>query len=151
MKNKNAKKNRLFMLIVIILSMALTLCACGSSSEEAAEETAEPLTLEKYVADNPDFRDTINQYGENDESVSVYVEGNDLVFDYDVAKMEGATEELLASDELAASLDEGIEEQKDTFLSVRKTIAEATGVEKINVVVKYCNGDTEITSRTFSK
>lgn len=146
MKNITLKKNKLLLMMVVVLSMAMALCACGSSSEE----TTESATLEQYVAENPEFMDTINEYVKGEEALNVYVKENDITYEYDFSKMEGFSEALLADDVLAEKLEEELEAQKDTFISICETMETEADIENVNVIVKYCYGDTEIMSRTFT-
>lgn len=137
-------KSKLLLGMVIILAMGLSLCACGGGGD--AEE---PMTIEKYAAEHSDFQDQLNSYSEEDDSVVVTAEGNDLVFSYDVAKL-GLSEEMAKSDTIKASLDEELDKQAETFESTAKTISSTTGVEGVNVVVKYLYGEDEICTRSFS-
>lgn len=139
-------KSKLLLGMVIVLAMGLSLCACGGSGSGDAEE---PLTLEKYAAENSDFQDQLNSYSEEDDSVVVTAEGNDLVFSYDVGKL-GVSEEMAQSDEIKNALTEELEKQKDTFVSTANTIKNTTDVPEVNVVVKYMIGDQEIVSQTFA-
>ena len=141
---KKNLKSKLLLGMVIVLAMGLSLCACGGGGD--AEE---PMTIEKYAAENPDFQDQLDSYSEEDDSVLVTAEGNDLVFSYDVAKL-GLSEEMAKSDTIKASLDEELDKQAETFESIAKTIESTTGVNGVNVVVKYLYGDTEICSRSFN-
>ena len=141
---KRNLKSKLLLGMVIVLAMGLSLCACGGGGD--AEE---PMTIEKYAAENPDFQDQLDSYSEEDDSVLVTAEGNDLVFSYDVAKL-GLSEEMAKSDTIKASLDEELDKQAETFESTAKTIESTTGVNGVNVVVKYLYGDTEICSRSFN-
>ncbi|MCQ2545343.1 MAG: DUF4854 domain-containing protein [Clostridia bacterium] len=138
-------KNKLLLGIVVVLAMGLSLCACGGGGGDAEE----PLTLEKYAAENADFQDQLNSYSEQDDSVVVTAEGNNLVFTYDTAKL-GISEEMAQSDSIKNALNEELDKQKDTFVSTANTIKNTTDVPEVNVVVKYMFGDQEIVSQSFA-
>lgn len=141
---KKSLRSKLLLGMVIVLAMGLSLCACGGGGD--AEE---PMTIEKYAAENQDFQKQLDSYSEGDDSVKVTAEGNDLVFAYDTAKL-GISEEMANSDGIKTALDEELDKQGDTFVSTAKTMESTTGVKGVNIVVKYMYGDTEICSRSFN-
>lgn len=138
-------RSKLLLGMVIVLAMGLSLCACGGGGGEADE----PLTLEKYAAENADFQEQLDSYSEEDNLVVVTAEGNNLIFTYDTEQM-GISEEMAQSDSIKDALNEELEKQKDTFISTANTIKNTTDVPEVNVVVRYMFGDQEIASQTYA-
>ena len=166
------KKNLLILLLIVAVSAAMLFTACSKSSnesaqpaetaeeateeaseavEEAVEGTNEPaatgMTLEQYMADNPDVWEASVATAEKTEGLKLEIKDNNLIYNFDLGTL-GFTSGSMAKDAKAA-LDAGLENGASTFSSVCETLEKETGVEGIITTVNYCWEDEIISTRSF--
>ena len=139
------KKKILFVLLAMLVGMTMLMTACGSGS--TAEE--EPMTLEKYVQGDEQVQQSIDQ-AMADSNVLVEIKENSIIYTFDLANMDGYTEELVHTDEIKAALQSALDAAGDTFGGIAKSIEDESGIAGITTVVNYTWGDELIASKTFT-
>lgn len=156
------KKNVLLVLILIFaLSMTLFLTGCGGSSsdsstpsdaeeqiEEEVEEEAE-LTLEKYVANDPDTQASIDSTAETN-NLEISVSGNEMTYKYDYSKMDGVTEEAMKDPSTIDALEQAMKESDETFTGLVKDLEDNTGISGVIITVAYTWGDDILYSASYT-
>ena len=140
------KKKILLVLLAMLVGMAMIMTACGGGSGTAEEE---PMTLEKYVADDPEVEQSIEQ-AMSDSNVLVEIKENAIIYTFDLSTMEGYTEELAHTEEIQAALASALDAASGTFGGIAKNIEEASGLTGITTVVNYTWGDEVVVTKTFS-
>ena len=135
------KKKTLIVLMIMAVITALCFTACGGGKKDK--------TLEDYCKDNPDVQESIDK-AMTDSNVLVEIKGNDIVYTFDLSKMDGYTEELAKSDAISKALEDALTSAASTFGGISKSIEETTGIEGVNTIVSYNWGDEVIVTRTFT-
>ena len=133
------KRSILLVLLAVMVGMAMIMTACGK----------EEMTLEKYVEGNADVEQSIED-AMSGSNVLVEIKGNDIVYTFDLASMDGYTEELAKSDAVKEALETALDGAKGTFGNISKSIEESTEIQGINTIVNYTWGDEVIVSKTFT-
>ena len=138
MKNKKI----LSVLAVIAVLAMMLFTACGSKAEP---------TLESYVNDNEEVKTELDEAvaAQDTEGMKVDIQGNDIVYTFDLASFEGLTEEQAKDDSVKTALEAALEENADAFKGVASEIGEKTEIKGIRVIVNYTYGDEVIASATF--
>ena len=134
-------KKILTAVMAIVMMSALFLTACGSKT----------TTLESYVNDNSDVREQLDKAlgSAEDQGVKVDIQGNDIIYTFALASLDGITEEIAKSDEIKSAFEEAMDGQADAFKSVASQMVEATGIEGIRVIVNYTYEDEVVATGTF--
>lgn len=127
-----------FMIAAVLSAMVFT--SCGSK---------EPMTLEKYVKDNPDVESSIEEATGN-SGVEVLIQGNDIIYNFDLSNMEQFTEESAKSDEVITALTDALAAASGTFGGISKQIEDATEIQGIKTTVNYTWGDEVLVTQTFT-
>ncbi len=138
------KKKILFVLLAMLVGMAMIMTSCGGSK---ADE--EPMTLEKYVQGDEEVQKSIDQ-AMSSSNVLVEIKENDIIYSFDLANMEGYTEELVHTEEIQSALQDALDAAGSTFGGIAKSIEEASGLTGISTVVNYNWGDEIIVTKTFT-
>ena len=103
------------------------------------------MTLEQYIKNDKDAMNSIYSAGE-EAGMEVSIEGNMVVYSYDIAQIDSVTEEIALGENTRLSLMEGIAENKDTFNGIRTKLETETGIRNITIRVIYkYNGDILVT------
>ena len=139
------KKKVLLVLLAMLVGMTMIMTACGGGGGTADE----PMTLEKYVAGDPEVEQSIEQ-AMTDSNVLVEIKENAIVYTFDLSTMEGYTEELAKSAEIQAALQSALDSAGATFGGIAKSIEEASQIEGITCVVNYTWGDEVVVTKTFT-
>ena len=134
------KKRTLIVFLILAVITAFCFTACGSK---------EPMTLEKYVQDNPDVQESIDS-AMNDSNVVVEIKENDIGYKFDLSKMDGYTEELAKSDEIKTALENALGAAGATFGGICKSVEESTKISGITTTVNYTWGDEVLVTKTFT-
>lgn len=122
-------------------SFRWTKAASGVSSNSSESE----MTLEQYIKNDKDAMNSIYSAGE-EAGMEVSIEGNMVVYSYDIAQIDSVTEEIALGENTRLSLMEGIAENKDTFNGIRTKLETETGIRNITIRVIYkYNGDILVT------
>ena len=133
------KKTLLLFLIATVIS-AMFFTACGQ---------AEPLTLEKYCQEHPDVQANIDE-AMTGTNVVVEIRENEILYNFDLSKMDGYTEELVRSDNIISALEEALSAAGPTFGGIAKSIEESTEISGISTTVNYQWGDEVLVTKTFT-
>lgn len=156
------KKILLVLLLILALSMTMLMTSCGGSSDEPAaapEETAETETAEEPAAAQTleDFAKTSSemqsQLGFNEEAgVTVSVEGNDLIYNYDYSLNKEYSKDDIMSEDVKANLETYLEGEDaiSQFSGNTVSVLESeSGISGVRVVVIFSYGDDVIVTRTY--
>ena len=152
------KKNAFIALMFsLCMVFCLILSACGNkpagSASDAVEEkeTENALTLESLVASDSALQEEIALYADAYDGLTIEVEGNDFIYNYDMTLLTtGIDEETLKSEAMKSALESAMAEQKTTFGSLCKTLEDQNGLTGIRIIVNYTLGDDLLVSGTFS-
>ena len=134
------KKRTLIVFLILAVITAFCFTACGSK---------EPMTLEKYVGENPEVQGSIESASAG-SNVEVLVKDNEILYNFDLSTTEGYTEEIAKSEELAASLEQALSSAGATFGGISKTLEESSGIKGITTTVNYMWKDEVIYSKSFT-
>ena len=140
------KKKLFVLLLAMLVGMTMIMTACSGGGGTSADE---PMTLEKYVAGDPEVEQSIEQ-AMTDSNVLVEIKENAIVYTFDLSTMEGYTEELAKSAEIQAALQSALDSAGATFGGIAKSIEEASQIEGITCVVNYTWGDEVVVTKTFT-
>ena len=137
---KNGRLLKTLLAAAMIVMMLLT--ACGSKTES---------TLESVAGDDPEIQTEIENSIDSDlkEGLSVEIQGNDIVYNYDLTAIEDFTDEDAKDESVKAALEAGMEEHAEEFKKVATDMTANTKVEGIRVIVNYNYGDEVIATSTF--
>ena len=129
------------LVVLLIMAVITALCFSGCSKE--------PMTLEKYVQDNPDVQESIDS-AMNDSNVLVEIKENDISYTFDLSKMDGYTEELAKSEEIISALEKALDAAGNTFGGICKSLEESTEITGITTTVNYTWEDEVLVTKTFT-
>ena len=139
------KRKVLFALLAMLVGMTMIMASCGGGGSSQKE----PMTLEKYVKDDPQVQEAIDG-AMKDSNVLVEIKENAIIYTFDLSTMDGYTEELAKSEEIQAALQSALDSAGGTFGGIAKSIEDASGIEGITTVVNYTWGDELIVTKTFT-
>ena len=147
------KKKRIFaLLFVIILATVLVLTGCGKSGAGSGSsgggDTDEPMTLEQYAVENPEVQESIAN-ATADSDVEIEIKGNDIIYSFELSKMEGYTEDVAKDPNVIASLQKALDNAGATFGGIAKTLETATEISGIHVTVIYTYDGEVLATQTF--
>jgi len=139
MKKSKSKILSLVMSLVLMLTTAFCLSACGGGTK----------TLESYINDNPSVKKQIEGASQSDSTMemSIDIKENDLIYTYkyksvfeaDVVKQMNKQFETYASN------------FETTFSNIAKSLEEETKISGITVYIVYQNGDgSEIFKQSYT-
>lgn len=140
------KKSLIALVLVFSLILGLALTACGRSSGGSGGTK----TLESVVASDSELREGIEEAAARENGLEIKIEGNELIYVYDLLAIEGADASSLKSDTVRASLEAGLDEQKSVFGGISKTLEDETKISGIKVTVTYTVGGDVIVSKTYT-
>ena len=162
------KRTLLILLLILAVSAAMLLSGCSKAEEpapvpeETAEEPAEEpteepaeepadtaMSLEEYMAANPEVWNASVASAQNTQGLTIEVKDNTIFYYYDLSQMGGGYTKDTAMQSKDA-LDAAMENMKSTFGGVCQTLEGATGVEGIHTNVCYLWEDEIITSMDFT-
>lgn len=135
-----SKRKSLYM---ILLSMVLTL---GMLLTSCAEK---PGNIEELVSSDEDIQQEIQSAAEN-AGMTVEIKGNEIIYSYDLASVEGATEEALKDEAMIKTLQSALDDQKSIFSKLCKDIETETEISGVTATVNYTYGDEVLATQTFS-
>ena len=135
------KKGLTALILMLVLSAAVFMTACGGG-------TSEPQTLEDFAKNNENIQESIDSAA-TDSNVVVEIKGNDIIYTFDLANMEEYTEELVHNEQVVENLNNALDQSASTFEGIAKSVQEATGIQGIRTIVNYVYGDETIASKTF--
>ena len=106
-------------------------------------------TIEEYVKNDTDAMAKIKSAAA-DGGLDVTYSGNDIIFTYDLSSLEDVTEEVIKSDIMLEQLTSDLDSEGETFGDMCKKLEEQSGIEGIQIVIKYTYGDETIITKTFN-
>lgn len=139
------KKKVLLVLLAMLVGMTMIMASCGGGSSSPEE----PMTLEKYVKDDAEVQQAIDS-AMNDSNVLVEIKENAIIYTFDLAAMDGYTEDLAHNEEIQAALQSALDAAGSTFGGIAKSIEDASGITGITTVVNYTWGDEVVVTKTFT-
>ena len=143
------RKSIFALLLIMILASALFMTACGKSgSSGSSGGSSEPKTLEQYAINNPDVQKSIDE-ATADSDVEVEIKGNDVIYSFELSKMEGYTEDVAKDPEVIESLQSALDNAGPTFGGIARTLENATGISGIHVTVNYTYDGELLATQTF--
>ena len=145
------KKKTIFVLLLILAmtaSVFTTACSKSSSKSKSGGNAAETRTLEQYAVKNPDVQKSINE-ATSESDVEVEIRGNDVIYSFELSKMEGYTEDVAKDPSVVESLQKALDNAGHTFGGIARTLEKATDIKGIRVVVNYTYDGEELATQTF--
>lgn len=118
--------------------------APGGETQKQAE-----YSLEEFVEVNPDARIQIEQ-SVQDTNVDVFVSENNLIYRYDLSKVDGMSETAAKDAETISSLEDSLDSGDSRFIELCQNLEDDTGIRGISVTVLYTYGEDKLTSRTYT-
>lgn len=118
--------------------------APGGETQKQAE-----YSLEEFVEVNPDARIQIEQ-SVQDTNVDVFVSENNLIYRYDLSKVDGMSETAAKDAETISSLEDSLDSGDSRFIELCQKLEDDTGIRGISVTVLYTYGEDKLTSRTYT-
>lgn len=134
------KKRLILLVLAFTVAAAMIMTACGGNKSR---------TLEMYAADHPEIQEKIDE-AVKDSDVVIEIKDNDIIYSFDLSKMEGYTEELAKSEEIKSALEKALGDAGNLFGNISKQIEESTEITGINTVVNYTWGDEVLVTKTFT-
>lgn len=160
---------KLTAILFTAMTMAAVLTGCGSSTADttpaeateaaaAVDETADTvetaeeteaetnaLTLEEAVAKTPGVQGQIEMLSDT-MGIEVEVSGNTMIYKFPL----GMDIDEDTRDAIIEQLEAGVEEQLDSFTSMKEGLEEEAGVTGITLVISYLDNDgNEVYSKTI--
>ena len=148
------KQKSLFAILLIAAvcaSLFMTGCGrfgSGSNSSGGGSASAEPQTLEDYAKKNSDVQKSIDEATAGSD-VEVFIKGNEVIYTFELSKMEGYTEEVATDPEVIDSLQSALDNAGPTFGGIARSLEEATGIGSISVTVNYTYNGEVLATKTF--
>lgn len=133
------KKTTVTILLIMSLTVSMLASACGKK----------PETLEDYAKENSEISDRIAETTESSD-VKISISGNDIIYTYDLAAIDGYSEEVVKNDAAVEALGDALDRSGDNFVKICGSVQDATGLSGIRVVVNYNFKDEAVVTRTFT-
>ena len=144
------KKSIFILLLIMTLTASVSMASCskiGGKGKSSSGNKA-PATLEEYAVSNPDVQKSIDE-ATSDSDVEVDIKGNDVIYSYELSKMEGYTEDVATDPDVIENLQKALDNAGPTFGGIAKTLEKATGISGIRVIVRYTFDGEELATQTF--
>lgn len=145
------KENKLSM-ILLALAIAAAMITTGCGKAGSGSDSSAPKDLEAYAAEHSDIQKQIDDAvaDSNTSGVKVQIEGNNIVYYFDLSQMEGYTEEIAKSKTVLDALEKSLEAEAATFGGIAQNMETVTGLKNIRTVVNYNWGDEVLVTKTFT-
>ena len=138
------KKSVFALLLAALLITSVSVSACSKKSEAPKK----PKTLEEYAVNNPDVQKSIKE-ATSQSDVEVDIKGNDVIYTFELSKMDEYTEEVAHDEAVVESLQKVLDGSGGIFGGVARTLEETTGISGIKVIVYYTYEGETIVTQTF--
>ena len=132
------KKGLVALLLSLVMSLSLIATSCNSS----------PKTLEEYINKDKEAAEQVQKAADT-SGLTVSFSGNDVVYTYDLSKIDGVTEEVVKSDMMIDQLTSALQSTSDTFVGLCKQLEEESKIQGIHIVVNYTYKDEVLVTKTF--
>lgn len=136
----NSKRKSLYM---ILLGLVLTLGMLFTSCAE------KPGTIEELVNSNDEVQEQIKTAAES-AGMTVEVKSNEIIYSYDLASIEGVSEDALRDEAMIKALQSSLDDQKITFAKLCKNLEAETEISGVTATVNFTYGDEVLATQTFS-
>ena len=140
------KKTVFVLMLIMVMAASLSMTACSKSG--GGGSTGEPQTLEEYAVSNPEVQQSIDE-ATAESDVVVEIKGNDVIYSFELSKMEGYTEDVAKDPNVVEALQTALDNAGPTFGGIAKSLETATGISGIGVIVNYTYDGELIASQTF--
>lgn len=134
------KRKIVALIITMSLMMSMLLASCGSK---------EPPTLESYISNNEQAQEQINKTAD-EAGLEVAITGNDVIYTFDLTKVDGVTEEIAKSEAMTESLDAALVKTAEKFSGLCAKLEEESKLEGVQILVNYSYDGDVIVSKTFN-
>lgn len=138
------RKSVFALLLAALLIASLSMTACSKKSNAPKK----PATLEEYAVNNPDVQKSIKE-STSQSDVEVDIKGNDVIYTFELSKMEDYTEEVAHDEAVVENLQKVLDGSGGIFGGVARTLEETSGVSGIHVIVNYTYDGETIATQTF--
>ena len=144
------KKSIFILLLIMTLTASVLMASCSKigGKGKSSSKNKEPKTLQEYAVSNPDVQKSIDK-ATSDSDVEVEIKGNDVIYSYELSKMEGYTEDVATDPDVIENLQKALDNAGPTFGGIAKTLEEAPGISGIRVIVRYTFDGEELATQTF--
>ena len=132
------KKGLISLLLAFVMTMSLMATACHSA----------PKTIEEYINNDKEAMKEVQDAADT-AGLAVEFSSNDVIYTYDLSKIDGATEEVLKSDIMIEQLTSALDSTSETFIGLCKQLEEESKIEGIHIVINYTFGDEVLVTKTF--
>lgn len=139
MKKSKSRILSLVMSLVLILTTAFCLTACGGGTK----------TLESYVNDNDSIKKQIESASQSDSTMemSIDIKDNDLIYVYKYKQ----TFEADVVAQMKTQFESYASSFESTFTNIAKSLEDETKISGITVQIVYQNGDgSEIFKQSYT-
>lgn len=134
-----SNRKKITLLLILVLAAALTAAGCSKK----------PETLEEYAESNSEISEKIGEVSES-SGVNIEIKGNDIIYSYDLASIEGYTEEVVKNEAAVEALSDALDKSGENFVSICKSVQEAAGISGVQAIVSYTFNDEVVVSKTFT-
>lgn len=134
------KKRSFLSLLILLISASLILSSC--------EPKEAPATLEEFVS-GEDIELAMEKEAD-DTGSSITINGNDIIYSYDISRISGFKDEVTESEAFIGSLTDDLSSQADIYSGTCRSLEEKTGLTGISLTVEYLNGSDVIISQRFT-
>ena len=122
--------------------------SANTSESSIPEPATSSQTLEDFLQSNPSTMEQVKNSG--DEHMKIDVQGNNLIYVYDLSTMDGVDKDTALSSTMKEQLDSALESYSSNFSGLCDMLEGATEIKGIKILVKYTYGDTIISEKEFS-
>ena len=129
-------KKRIILVITFLLLCTL-LPACRSYS-----------SFEDYANKHDDIYDAFSS-ADRRSGLSMTVDGNTIICEYDVSGIKDVTEESALHEASITALEQSLSEKETYYSDLCKTLEEDSKMEDLVIIVRYVYKDTLLAERTF--
>lgn len=133
------KKGLTALLLIFVMMMSVMASACNSA----------PKTIEEYINKDKDAMAEVQKAADS-SGLTVDFKGNDVIYTYDLAGLDGVTEEVVKSDMMVEQLSSALDNTGSTFASLCKQLEDESKITGVQIVVNYTYGDEVIVTKTFN-
>lgn len=132
------KKSLISLLLVFVMMISVFAASCSKT----------PKTIEEYINSDKTAMEEVKNAADT-SGLDVSFSENDVVYTYDLANVEGATEEVIKSDVMIEQLTSALDSTGDKFVGMCKQLEEQSKIEGVHIVINYTYGDEVLVTKTF--
>lgn len=149
-KPKISRKLAVILLVVVVaVGAGIGVARYVSTHNSSSGGSDYTLTLEDYINSNDAAKQQLVQSVEGTD-VIISVEGNTLIYTYDLSASNSMTPEIAQSDELKQSLGETLDSSDEQFTELCAGLEKDTGISGVSVEVSFKYGNEVLLQRTYT-